>query len=303
MSKSPRGSRRSPSVACAAAIVLLLTANLAANPQDFAEDPLSPCLRFSGAELRDADLGDGDGVLDPGETVALEIWIENSGAVPVTGVRALLRTDRPDLAGIYGASGLYPDLPVGAAARPIDTPFVVRIDESVPCGTEIPLVLEIASHPTTLRIPVSLPVGGKIEGRIDPAQTLDEGSSPRHDCVARDVPFPVTVEFRPATVRPGEIVAAIVTYENRSRDSVALRGRIHLCLPDGTRKIRSAGVVHELRPGDRTEEVFEIRVPDAVEPERAGRPVHGFAVALDSATGAFGLGHGHFTVAAFQRPN
>lgn len=82
-------------------------------------------LIFRGAEYDDVEGGNGDGIPQPGETVAITIAIENDGADVLSGLTATFDSDDAD---VLQANSSYPDIAPAAVAENT-TPFVVRIHE------------------------------------------------------------------------------------------------------------------------------------------------------------------------------
>lgn len=78
----------------------------------------APLMLVTGVQVTDsgdATIGDSDGRLDPGETVALVVELENRGTLPATAVNATLSTTDPRVTSITGAAAYYGDLNVGRA--------------------------------------------------------------------------------------------------------------------------------------------------------------------------------------------
>ncbi len=79
-------------------IVFRITAFSTDDPEDtwtssFSEFAHAPFLEFSGLVIDDSDGGDGDGMLDPGETAWVEITLTNTGQLPTEDIEAMLQTD------------------------------------------------------------------------------------------------------------------------------------------------------------------------------------------------------------------
>lgn len=109
--------------------------------------------------------GDGDGVIDPGETVSLSANLRNGLSNALTGVNATLSTTTPGIT-ILGASSTYADF-AARAVESNDTPqFSFSVDPSIALGTTINLNL----HVTALTgggpfdIPMTYSVGMPVAG-------------------------------------------------------------------------------------------------------------------------------------------
>lgn len=86
-----------------------------------------PYLAFAAMDLKDdgtsGSAGNGDGIANPGETLALEIQLENRGGAPAPAGSAALVA----LAGATVVTGTATVPPIGAGASGTLTPFTVRI--------------------------------------------------------------------------------------------------------------------------------------------------------------------------------
>ncbi|MGD8396319.1 MAG: C25 family cysteine peptidase, partial [Candidatus Eiseniibacteriota bacterium] len=129
--------------------------------------------------------GDGDGVLDEGETAGLEVTLDNAGVGDATGVSATLSSSDPYLV-ISEPLQTYPDIPMGGSANPIE-PFGLAVDGTVPDGHLIQLVIDIVADEGDWSWDFSLPVeapalaaegvqvddsSGNGNGRPDPGETV-----------------------------------------------------------------------------------------------------------------------------------
>lgn len=104
----------------------------------------TPLFHLESVTIDDSVYGDSDGVIDPYETVQLQIALSNQGQADATGVSATLVLD-PAVTGVTvtDGSGTYPDLtPCGES--PSDT-FEIQLDETVTCETELSFRLDVVS--------------------------------------------------------------------------------------------------------------------------------------------------------------
>lgn len=86
--------------------------------------------------------GDGDGVIEPGESFALQLPLSNIGAVAATGIRATLTAAGSGVTILNGSSG-YADIAAGSTAGN-DTALTFRVESGYPCGQNLSLVLSVA---------------------------------------------------------------------------------------------------------------------------------------------------------------
>lgn len=105
------------------------------------------------------DLGDGDGVLEPGETATVQAGVVNHGNAAVTGAAATLSSRSADGEILDAAAG-YPDVPAGGTGAPTD-PTSVALSAGAACTRPLELEYEVAwsggSTFRTLLVPCSVP--------------------------------------------------------------------------------------------------------------------------------------------------
>ncbi|MBM3288001.1 MAG: T9SS type A sorting domain-containing protein, partial [Candidatus Eisenbacteria bacterium] len=87
--------------------------------------------------------GNGDGLVNPGETIELRVQLRNFGSQNATGVTATLTSDDPYVTILDGQES-FGDIPAGATAWSADD-FDIRIDLGCPDAREIRLGLDVAS--------------------------------------------------------------------------------------------------------------------------------------------------------------
>jgi hypothetical protein len=98
----------------------------------------SPVLEFVDFSLDDAG-GNGNGKIDPGETVNISVAIENSGSSDALGIEGLLSTADPYLAFSQDPTG-FGDLSSGETTSAV---FSVTADEETPTGHIVDVVFEM----------------------------------------------------------------------------------------------------------------------------------------------------------------
>jgi hypothetical protein len=124
--------------------------------------------------------GNGDGLVNPGETLELALELTNLGTTAATGVTVILTTEDPFVTILDGADA-YPDLAPGAAAWGSGG-FLLAVDPGTPSGHVIPLqidatagagswtsLLELTVHEGAVEV-VSLLFGGP-GGNLDPGES------------------------------------------------------------------------------------------------------------------------------------
>jgi subtilisin-like proprotein convertase family protein/subtilisin family serine protease len=84
-----------------------------------------------------------NGYPDPGETVQETVRLQNTTAVPLSGVSARLSSSTPGVT-ILNGTAAYPAIAAGQLATNT-TPFEYRLAKSVPCGSSIQLSLVISN--------------------------------------------------------------------------------------------------------------------------------------------------------------
>ncbi len=104
-----------------------------------------PYLVLTGESFRDSAEGNGDGVLDPGETVEIEIRVGNRGSGTATGVWARAWLEDPAQGRLLDNFVAWPTINSGAE-QPSSAPHLtLQLDEAAPCGATVPIALEIWS--------------------------------------------------------------------------------------------------------------------------------------------------------------
>jgi len=120
--------------------------------------PEGPYLVYAAAAVGDA-AGDGDGVADIGETIALDVELANVGVDPAQGLTVTLASEDPYLV-IDVASAAYPDIPAGASAIGL-APFTVTVLGGAPDGHVAALALQATgsngSWSATFELPIQAP--------------------------------------------------------------------------------------------------------------------------------------------------
>jgi subtilisin-like proprotein convertase family protein len=102
-----------------------------------------PYLIYDGHVIHDEELGNADGVVDPGEVLELVVTLANEGSGAATGVWAEASTDRPSYVTMIDDLADWPDLASGAAGASLSPHLQLKVAEDTPCGTVIEVELDI----------------------------------------------------------------------------------------------------------------------------------------------------------------
>lgn len=103
-----------------------------------------PKLAYSGHEANDGPGGNGDGIVDPGETIELQVDVDNLGTQDATQVSGLLSTITPKVT-ITDNAADWPDIPQGQTRRSNAPHFTLVLAGDYPCGDPIDLTLDLSA--------------------------------------------------------------------------------------------------------------------------------------------------------------
>ncbi len=119
-----------------------------------------PELVVYGLTIDDSATGNGNGRLDPGETVSLVFDLANLNPVTGTQVAGTLTSSDPHMA-IGDGSATWPDIDPGATQQNTADPFVITADPGAPWGFDLVSTLTLdANGATGIKvITINLPVG------------------------------------------------------------------------------------------------------------------------------------------------
>jgi hypothetical protein len=177
------------------------------------------------AEVSAVNGEDGNGSLDPGETVELGLLVSNPGMLTTTGTVTLhLASDDPYVLLERARIGLD-DLGPGDAIDTSTDPFRFRIDPGCPEGRRMELTVEVRANDQTITLPVALDAGtpsalyaSSFEAAPD-AWVSDESQTATAGAFERIVPF--GTPYQPGedtTLPPGSY--AWVTGQNTTEGDV-----------------------------------------------------------------------------------
>jgi hypothetical protein len=117
----------------------------------------APVLEYE-SYLVDDSGGNGNGIPDPGETVNLDVTIENAGGAAATGISAVVSTTDPLLT-ITSNSSTYPNLGPGEMGASV-TPYVFSVDQNHGIGELATFQLDVTtSGPYTVRLTFDVLIG------------------------------------------------------------------------------------------------------------------------------------------------
>ena len=118
-----------------------------------------PRLAYQGHVVDDA-AGNGNGVVEPGETVVLRVTAANSGTLGATAVTGTLSTTKA-LVAVDDGSATWPDIP-SSQSRVSNAPhWTIRLDPTFACGDPIPFEADFgaAEGPGAWTSDFSIPTG------------------------------------------------------------------------------------------------------------------------------------------------
>jgi hypothetical protein len=107
-------------------------------------NPREPVLCNYYSSMIDDSAGNGDGIVDPGETITLQVGIRNARWETATNVSAALITSTPGI-NLLTDSATFPDASPGSIAYTDPPHFSFSVDGDVACGTRIKLLMSIVS--------------------------------------------------------------------------------------------------------------------------------------------------------------
>ncbi len=105
--------------------------------------------------------GNGNGIIEPNETIALNVPLQNVGNAAANGISVTLTSTTPTVSVIEGRRS-YPALPTGGAPTNATSPFIFNVSATQPCSTQIAFT-ETVSYASGLSSvsTFTLPFGGQ----------------------------------------------------------------------------------------------------------------------------------------------
>ena len=106
-----------------------------------APEPNYPIIGYSSNRIDDTDWGNGNIIIDPGESFKLFVSLENTG-LDATGVGAIISTDESGVS-ITVHSGTYGSIGRGETVEDSTDPFILDVSSSIMPGENIPIYIQI----------------------------------------------------------------------------------------------------------------------------------------------------------------
>jgi len=103
--------------------------------------------------------GNGDGVLDPGETAKIPVTLRNAGDATATSVLGHLYSAYPDLLKVYDGTAPYANMAVGAQASSGAPHYEVTLEPSANCGQVVSTTMAITGDGFEVGSAFTLDVG------------------------------------------------------------------------------------------------------------------------------------------------
>ncbi|MGN6187763.1 MAG: M36 family metallopeptidase [Conexibacter sp.] len=117
----------------------------------------TPVLATATAINDSAPLGDGDGIAEPGESIALRVTLSDASTSALTNVAATLTTSTPG-ATVGVMSATWGTIAAGGSAQST-TPFQLTLPGELACGEQVALTLHVTSDQGGVDLPLQVPLG------------------------------------------------------------------------------------------------------------------------------------------------
>ncbi len=100
---------------------------------------------------------DGDTAIEPGESFSFNEQLRNTSSASATGVSATV-TSPTSAVTPNPAAHSYPDLPANGTGTN-NSPFTATLAGNVPCGTQVPVTMNVTTDQGSKQLDITLPVG------------------------------------------------------------------------------------------------------------------------------------------------
>jgi len=137
---------------------------------------------LSGSATASEVVGNGNGVIDPGETVGVQIALTNGGSLAATGITGTVRLITGSATAL-NATSAYPNISAGAT-QTNTTLFTFNIDGAQPCGQVLTFVFTATYNLSqtwayTFSVPIGTPSLGAVTTytSVDVPKTIPDNSS------------------------------------------------------------------------------------------------------------------------------
>jgi subtilisin-like proprotein convertase family protein len=142
-----------------------------------------------------APRGNGDGILDPGESARILVTLRNAGDAPATSVLGSLYSAYPGLLKVYDGSASYPDMAVGAQGDSAAPHYDVTLEPAAACGQVLGATMDITGDGFDVGSAMTLDIGtyAKSYASTDTPKTIPvTGSIGISSYINVPVTFPLT---------------------------------------------------------------------------------------------------------------
>ncbi|MFT5130824.1 MAG: subtilisin-like proprotein convertase family protein, partial [Rhodothermales bacterium] len=125
---------------------------------NFTITPLTDVAFSAGTPTVDDSAGNGNGSVDPGESISLDVLVSNTGTANTGPITATLSSLSGSVT-VTAANSAYPGLIGGGPASVNLTPFSIDVGAGHPCGSPVNLRLSLVSAELTETVDLSIDVG------------------------------------------------------------------------------------------------------------------------------------------------
>ena len=142
-----------------------------------------------------APRGNGDGILDPGESARIQVTLRNAGDATATSVVGALYSAYPGLLKVYDGSASYPDIAVGSQGASAAPHYDVTLEPSAACGQILGATMDIAGNGFDVGSAMTFDIGtyGKNYPSTDTPKAIPTiGSTGISSYISVPVTFPLT---------------------------------------------------------------------------------------------------------------
>lgn len=119
--------------------------------------------------LIDDTIGNGNGIVDPGETIIIQVTLRNSGDEAAVNVQGTLREDTSYATVVDGFAD-WPEIDPGQSTSSNADHFSLYIDQTTPTGTQIDCSIDLVAADLQSQVSFSLLVG------VQPILVIDDNS-------------------------------------------------------------------------------------------------------------------------------
>lgn len=103
-------------------------------------------LRYESHRIEDpSPTGNGDGIVDPGETITMPVTLRNVAADPIVAISGRLTSDRPAGVRITRETASYPDLTGGSTGESLPPHYRYTVQPDVACGSRVRFRVDTSS--------------------------------------------------------------------------------------------------------------------------------------------------------------